>query len=68
MALNEKNPIRSTRDERKISLFRLGVLTGLHPNTIRAAENGMLTPRVAAAIAKALGLDVDVLLGNREAP
>jgi len=48
--------LRGVRQEKKVSIFRLAVKTGLHPNTVMLAEKGAASERSLARIAKALGV------------
>lgn len=48
--------LRRERRRRKLSLYRLAVLAGVHPNSVLLAERGAVSVETFARIAEALGL------------
>ena len=63
-ALGEQ--VRNIRNEKKMSLYRLGKNTGKQPSDIMRLEKGQLTPSLyyLAEIAEGLGIELEELVAG----
>ena len=59
------NPIQLARHRAGISQVTLSLRARLSLSTIRNAEHGIATRSTLAAVARALGISVDELIGRR---
>ena len=64
------HPIKRERARQKMSLRELADRSGVHYGSISMIERGGRTPTIVtlAKLGDALGVDVEVLTGEREAP
>ena len=62
------HPIRLARDRAGITQITLSLRSRLSLSTIRNAERGLATKSTLTAIARALGVSVDVVSGRKGNP
>ncbi len=60
--------IEAARQSKRLTKYRLAVRSGLSLQTVRLACQGIATTRTRTLLARALGVDVDVLTGRKETP
>jgi hypothetical protein len=60
------NPIRLARDQKGVTQVTLSLWSKRSLTTIRNAERGIATKTTLKAIARALGVSIDVLTGRKE--
>jgi transcriptional regulator with XRE-family HTH domain len=65
MQPSSTNPIRLARDRAGLDQIAVALRARISLSTLRLAERGIASTRTRAAIARALGIDVDALLGRK---
>lgn len=64
---NAGNPVRQARERAGLSQIQLSLKAKRSLSTLRNAEQGLATKATLAALARALGVPIDVLTGKKPA-